>query len=76
MTKSRDNWPKRKPRLKEIQGLSVNNLDYQLVQNKRKNKTLKEKLMTTKPSAKTGFQTGNTRTNHPPAKIPTRPNQL
>ena len=36
MTKSKDNQPRRKPKAKEIQGLSVSNLDCQLAQNKRK----------------------------------------
>ena len=55
-------------KLREIYDLSVNNLDYQLAQSKRKNKILTKNFMETKLSTKRDFQEGNTPTNLPPAK--------
>jgi len=76
MTKFINNWPKRKPKLKEIWGLSTNNLDCQLAQNKRKNETPKKNFMRTKISIKRDLRTRNTHTNPQPTETPICQNRL
>ena len=67
MTKSKGNWPRKKPKIRETQDFSVNNLGCQPVQRKRKNKTPKRSFKRNIP-LKEDFQVKNTQVNRQPVK--------